>query len=214
MSKDLSEYQDVIGQLAQKIYTPISLCFPLRDASSQSQIIDTLTKGLKGLSISFPWLAGQIIIEGGADGNTGRPKIIPLDKTSHLIVKGFTHDAVVPSMDTLRKANFPSTMLEGTVFMSLKGLPTIYGESEDDPAPVFFLQVNSSTVASSSTSPANTAQCMGMVLAKSSKSSPKLATMKSSQTKNYFRAIVHATTSFHYWIKPPTNPVPNSIICS
>src|SRR5271155_5698197 len=113
MSKDLSEYQDVIGQLAQKIYTPVCLCFPLRDASSQSQIIDTLTKGLERLSVSFPWLAGQVIIEGGADGNTGRPKIIPLDKTSHLIVKGLTHGAAVPLMDALRKANFPSSMLEG-----------------------------------------------------------------------------------------------------
>ena len=142
MAKDLSEYQDVIGQLAQKIYTPICLCFPLRDASSQSQIIDTLIKGLERLSVSFPWLAGQVISEGITDGNTGRPKIIPLDKTSRLIVKGLTHDAAVPSMDALRKAKFPSNMLDGTVFTSLKGLPTSYGESEEDPAPVFFLQAN------------------------------------------------------------------------
>ena len=102
--KDLSEYQDVIGQLTQKLYTPICLCFPLQDASSRSQIIDTLTKGLERLSTSFPWLAGQVISEGGAEGNTGRPKIIPLDKTIRLIVKDLTHDAAVLSMDALRKA--------------------------------------------------------------------------------------------------------------
>ncbi len=142
MAKDLSEYQDVLGQLAQKLYTPICLCFPLQDASSQPQIIDTLTKGLERLSISFPWLAGQVISQGRAEGNTGRPKIIPLDKTSRLIVKDLTHDSTVPSMDALRKANFPFSMLEGTVLTSLKGAPTSYGESEEDLAPVFFLQAN------------------------------------------------------------------------
>ena len=142
MAKDLSEYQDVIGQLAYKIYTPLSLCFPLQDASSQSQIIDTLMKALEQLSVSFPWLAGQVIGDGAAEGNTGRPKIIPLDKTSRLIVKDLTRDAAVQSMDALRKANFPFSMLDGTVLTSLKGLPTSYGESEEDPAPVFFVQAN------------------------------------------------------------------------
>src|SRR5271170_3610678 len=132
IAKDLSEYQDVIGQLAQKIYTPICLCFPLQDASSQPKIIDTLTKGLERLCVSFPWLAGQVISEGIADGNTGRPKLISLDKTSRLIVKDLTRDTAVPSMAALRKANFPSSMLDGTVLTSLKGAPSSYGESEED----------------------------------------------------------------------------------
>jgi trichothecene 3-O-acetyltransferase len=140
MAKDLSEYQDVLGQLITlNLYTPICLCFPLQDASSQSQIIDTLIKGLERLSVSFPWLAGQVISEGVAEGNTRLSKIIPLDKTSRLIVKDLTHDAAVPSMDALRKANFPFSMLDGAVLTPLKGLPTSY---EEDPAPVFFLQAN------------------------------------------------------------------------
>ncbi len=142
MSKDLSDYQDVIGQLAQKIYTPICLCFPLQDASSQSHIIDTLTKGLERLSVSFPWLAGQVISDGVAEGIPGCPKIVPLDKTSRLIVKDLTQDAAVPSMDALRKAGFPFSMLDGTLLTSLKGAPSSYGESEEDPAPVFFVQAN------------------------------------------------------------------------
>ena len=137
MAKDLSEYQDVFSPLIKlRLYTPICLCFSLQDASSQPQIIDTLTKGLERLSSSFPWLAGQVISE---ESNTGYSKIIPLDKTSRLIVKELTHDAAVPSMDALRKASFPSSMLDGEVLAPLKGLPTSY---EGGPAPVFFLQAN------------------------------------------------------------------------
>ena len=140
IAKDLSEYQDFFGHLIKlRLYTPICLCFPLQDASSKSQIIDTLTKGLERLSISFPWLAGQVISEGATEGNTGLPKIIPLDKTSRLIVKDLTHDAAVPSMDALRKANFPFSMLDGAVLTPLKGPPT---SCEEGPAPVFFLQAN------------------------------------------------------------------------
>jgi trichothecene 3-O-acetyltransferase len=98
-----------------------------------------LTKGLERLSVSLPWLAGQVISEGVVEGNTGCPKIIPLDKTSRLIVKDLTHDAAVPSMDALRKANFPFSMLDGIELTSLKGALTSYGESEEDSAPVFFL---------------------------------------------------------------------------
>jgi hypothetical protein len=141
MAKDLSEYQDTIfGQLIKiHLYTSICLCFPLQDASSQSQIIDTLTKGLERMSVSFPWLAGQVISEGVAEGNTGLPKIMPLDKTSRLIVKDLTHDAAVPSIDALRKAHFPFSMLDGAVLTPLKGLPTSY---EERPVPVFLLQAN------------------------------------------------------------------------
>lgn len=137
MANDLSKYQDILGQLIRvNLYTPICLCFPLQDASTQPQIIDTLTKGLELLSVSFPWLAGQVIRE----GNTGRSKIIPLEnKTPCLIVRDLTHDAAVPSMDTLRKAKFPFSMLDGEVLAPLSGLPTSY---EGDPAPVFFLQAN------------------------------------------------------------------------
>lgn len=143
MAKDprVSEHKDILGQLMTvNLYTPICLCFPLRDASSQSRIIDTLTKGLERLSVSFPWLAGQVIREGVAKGNTGSSKIIPLDnKTPRLIVKDIIHDAAVSSMDTLRKAKFPFSMLDGEVLAPLSGLPTSY---EGDPAPVFFLQAN------------------------------------------------------------------------
>ena len=140
MARDLTEYQDIFGHLIKiRLYTPICFCFPLQDDSSQRRILETLTKGLERLSVSFPWLAGQVISESTAEGNTGLPKIIPLDKTSRLIVKDFAHDAAVPSMDALKQANFPFSKLDGAVLTPLHGLPT---SKEEDPAPVFFLQAN------------------------------------------------------------------------
>ena len=139
-AKDLSEYQDIFSPLLMpKLYTPICLCFPLQDASSQSQIVDNLTKGLERLCINFPWLAGQVISESTTEGNTGLSKIIPLDKISRLIVQDLTDDDAMPSMDALRKAKFPFSMLDGAVLTPLTGPPT---GSEEDQATVFFLQAN------------------------------------------------------------------------
>lgn len=142
IAKDLSEHQDLLGQLIRvNLYTPICLCFPMQDVSSKSQIIvDTLNQGLERLRVSFPWLAGQVIREGVVKGNTGRSKIIPLNnRTIPLIVRDLGHDTAVPSMDALRNAKFPFSMLDGEVLAPLSGLPTSY---EGDPAPVFFLQAN------------------------------------------------------------------------
>lgn len=150
MAKDFPEHQDLLGQLIRvNLYTPICLCFQLQDVSSKSQIIvGTLNQGLERLRDSFPWLAGQVIREGVVEkGNsTGRSKIIASsdnNKRIPLIVKDFGHDdtaaVVVPSMDALRNAKFPFSMLDGEVLAPLSGLPTSY---EGDPAPVFFLQAN------------------------------------------------------------------------
>lgn len=143
-AKHFPEHQDLLGQLIRMhLYTPICLCFPIPDASSKSQIIvDTLRQGLERLRVSFPWLAGQVIREGVVEGNTGRSKIIPLantNKTIPLIVKDLSHDTAVPSMEALRNAKFPFSMLDGEVLAPLSGLPTSY---EGDPAPVFFIQAN------------------------------------------------------------------------
>lgn len=142
MAKDLTDYQDIVGRLAYGIYTPLLICFPLENAPSQSQIIDILTRGLEQLSDSFPWLAGQVVCEDLGGGKTGQPTITRLDTTSRLIVKDYTHDDAMPSMEALRKAKFPFSMLEGTTLTSLTGAPSKYGNPETDPAPVFFLQAN------------------------------------------------------------------------
>ena len=143
IGEDMDDYLDVFGQLPfLNIYTQICFCFSLADASSHSAIINTLTSGLERLSASFPWLAGKVVNEGSGDGNSGVFKIKPFEKIPRLVVKDLRHDPSIPTMDALRRANFPFSMLDETVIAPRKTLPGNSDESASDSAPVFLLQVN------------------------------------------------------------------------
>ncbi|KAM5341758.1 hypothetical protein ACJ41O_014789 [Fusarium nematophilum] len=134
---------DIMGQLPNlRIYTQISLCFPVPDPSLHASIIDTLNQGLERLSESFPWVAGQVKGENGSDGNTGTFKIKPLDKTPRLIVKDLRHDPSALTMDGLRKAEFPMSMFDENVIAPRKTLPIGPNHSPEDPEPVLLLQLN------------------------------------------------------------------------
>ena len=140
---DLNDYLDVLGQLPLlKIYTQICFCFPVTDASSHSALINTLTNGLERLSASFPWLAGKVVNEDSGEGNSGIFKIKPLEKIPRLVVKDLRHDPSIPTMDALRRANFPFSMLDETIIAPRKTLPGRSDESASDSAPVFILQAN------------------------------------------------------------------------
>ncbi|RDL31466.1 Uncharacterized protein BP5553_09675 [Venustampulla echinocandica] len=143
MVKDLDGYLDVLAQLPLlNIYTQISLCFLVPDASSHAAIIETLTSGLERLSASFPWLAGQVVNEGSGEGNSGTFKIKTLGEVPPLVVKDLRHDPSMPTMDALRQANFPFRMLDENIIAprnTLRGSPN---ESAPDPKPVFLLQAN------------------------------------------------------------------------
>ncbi|KAL1988700.1 hypothetical protein VTN96DRAFT_8400 [Rasamsonia emersonii] len=139
--EDLDDYLDVLGQQPLlNIYTQICFCFPVADASSNSAIINTLTNGLERLSASFPWLAGQVVNEGAGEGNSGVFKIKPLEKIPRLVVKDLRHDPSIPTMDALRRANFPFSMLDEIILAPRKTLPG--NESAADAAPVFLLQAS------------------------------------------------------------------------
>jgi hypothetical protein len=101
--------------------------------------------------LSYPWLAGQVIIDGGstswqarqfvAGGNKShRPNIVPLEPNFRLIEKNHTNDPKVPSIKELVDAKFPVRLLDGKMFTPLKGRPSKYGDSGEYPA--FFIQAN------------------------------------------------------------------------
>jgi trichothecene 3-O-acetyltransferase len=141
--KDLGDYLDVLGQQPiLKIYTQICFCFSVADASSHSAIINTLTNGLERLSDSFPWIAGKVVNEGLGEGNSGIFKIKPFEKIPRLVVKDLRHDHSIPTMDALRRTNFPISMLDETIVAPCKTLPGSSDEFASDPAPVFLLQAN------------------------------------------------------------------------
>ena len=107
---------DILGQQPDLTgYIQICSCFPLTDTSSHSAIINILTHGLERLSANFPWVAGQIVNEGASDANSGIFTIKPLEKIPCLVVKDLRDDPSMPTMDVIRQANFPFSMLDESV---------------------------------------------------------------------------------------------------
>jgi hypothetical protein len=140
---DLNDYLDVFGhQPSLNIYTQICFCFSVADASSHSAIINTLSNGLERLSASFPWVAGRVVNEGSSEGNSGIFKIKPLEKIPRLVVKDLRYDPSIPTMDALRRANFPFSMLDETIIAPRNTLPGSPDESASASTPVFLLQAN------------------------------------------------------------------------
>ncbi|KAF2187607.1 hypothetical protein K469DRAFT_661572 [Zopfia rhizophila CBS 207.26] len=140
---DLNDSLDALGQQpVLQIYTQICFCFPVADASSHSAIINTLTNGLERLSASFPWVAGKVVNEGSGEGNTGIFKIKPLEKIPRPVVRDLAHDPSIPTMDDLRRADFPFSMLDETIIAPRRTLPGSPDESALDSVPVFLLQAN------------------------------------------------------------------------
>jgi hypothetical protein len=119
------------------------LIYSVPDTSSHDDIITTLSNGLDRLAKGFPWLTGQVFNEGAGDGNTGVFKITPLDKIQ-LVVKDLQDDPSAPTIDGLRQAKYPFTMLDENIIapcttINLPGAPPgITTES----ALVFCVQAN------------------------------------------------------------------------
>ncbi|ODM16069.1 hypothetical protein SI65_08503 [Aspergillus cristatus] len=131
---------DILGQQPfLKIYTQICLCFSMPDNASDSAIINTLTNGLERLTASFPWIAGQVINEGASEDNTGVFKIKPLEKIPLLVVKDLRNDPSIPTMDGLRQAEFPMSMLDEEIICPCRTLPL---PGTFDEFPVFLVQAN------------------------------------------------------------------------
>ncbi|KAL4948832.1 hypothetical protein BDW69DRAFT_198578 [Aspergillus filifer] len=68
-----------------------------------------LEKGLERLCESFPWVAGQVIKSFG--------------KSAPLVVKDLSNGSSIPTMDALRKANFPMRLLDERIIAPRRTLP-------------------------------------------------------------------------------------------
>ncbi|EXJ66750.1 uncharacterized protein A1O5_09945 [Cladophialophora psammophila CBS 110553] len=138
--EDLALHLDIFGQQQglYKLYTQLCLCFPMGGGSSQSDIIDTLTKGLERLTASFPWVAGQVLRESPGDGARNIYRIKPFEKTPRLVVKELHDGPWTATMYVLRRNNFPFRMLDESLIAPINTLAA----GTDGPAPVFLMQAN------------------------------------------------------------------------
>lgn len=143
MVEDFSHLCDVMGSLPMlKRYIVICLIFDLDDDNvSRSDVENALRESLARLAKGFPFLTGQVVMEGRDETHTGRPKIISLDDEIKLHVKDLKEDAEFPSMQEMRQAQYPMSMLDPEI-LSPPIAVTWSSEGFDKIAPVFMLQAN------------------------------------------------------------------------
>ena len=95
---------------SRNIYNQLCFCYSLADDASRSTIVSTLTRGLERLTAGFPWLAGQVVIKGAAEGHSDIIKVAPFEKIPRLVVTDLTRNSSAPTMAALREAKFPYSM--------------------------------------------------------------------------------------------------------
>ncbi|PNP42134.1 hypothetical protein TGAMA5MH_05815 [Trichoderma gamsii] len=135
---------DIFGQQPRlNIHTQICLCFSTPIDVAQSTIVKTLATGLQRLTAGFPWVAGQVVVEGSSAGSSGVFKIRELGNVPYLAVKDLRSDTSVPTMMELREANFPMRMLNESVIAPRNTFPAANGiDGHDSGSPVFLVQAN------------------------------------------------------------------------
>ncbi|KAH8884939.1 trichothecene 3-O-acetyltransferase [Thozetella sp. PMI_491] len=134
---DMDIELDPLGQIPVKIYTQISLIYPLSSTSSDAEIASILTAGLERLSEGFPWVAGQVVREGASGSNSGVAKIKPFRKAPQLVVKNARDDPKAPSLAAMRDGGFPIRLLDEELVAPRSTVPL-----GDQPAeePSFYFQ--------------------------------------------------------------------------
>ncbi|KAL0938120.1 trichothecene 3-O-acetyltransferase [Colletotrichum truncatum] len=134
----MDKHLDIFGQ--QPFFTiniQLSFCFDVPDPSLYPAITKLLASGLERLCTSFPWLASDVTNEGSGNGNSGIFTFTTPEDAHRLIVKDHRHDSSVPTMEALRLANFPMSMLDEAAIAPRKIFPDI-----PSPAPAFLVQAN------------------------------------------------------------------------
>lgn len=103
---------DILGctPFLYKLYTQLCIIFAVSEPSSA--ISDTLREGLDRLAEGFPWLAGTVVNEGASEGVTGIYRIVLSNQGIPLVIKDLQNDASAPTMESLRRSNYPFSMLD------------------------------------------------------------------------------------------------------
>ncbi|KAK3300614.1 putative trichothecene 3-O-acetyltransferase [Chaetomium fimeti] len=140
---------DIIGQPPHlHIYTQLCLCYSLADNSNanatRQSAVDTLAQGLKTLARRIPWLAGQIIHESSTEpGNSGVYKLASWRDAPPLLIRDLRGNPSAPTMQKLRKRNFPMELLDERIIAPYMTIPGgMAGANLDEPTAVFAVQLN------------------------------------------------------------------------
>lgn len=130
MSADSVISLDILAQQPRlnRLYTQVTLFFPLRDPASERESINIFKRGSIELPKHFPWTSGTVVLEDGIF------KINPSEGTG-LVVKDYKGggDGVgLPDYATLKQSQFPFNLLDEALFSPVKtfnefgtGLPVL-----------------------------------------------------------------------------------------
>lgn len=114
-TRDEDDFElDILGQQSRinRIYTQITLCFPLPvepAADLEPHIVRVLSAGFHRLTASFPWIGGTVV------NNQGRFKVKQVEDQARIVVKDLKNDVSFPSWSTLKQARFPFMMLDESI---------------------------------------------------------------------------------------------------
>lgn len=125
---------------SRTIYTQLCFCFATTKGISQDAVIKTLNNGLKRMTSSFPWLAGQVVCVESENEASHIFRVDPFREVPQLVVRDHTTDEAVPNMKSMMDAHFPYSMLDERLFCSRSTFSE--WEKENTCFPVLSFQAN------------------------------------------------------------------------
>ncbi|EEB05030.1 trichothecene 3-O-acetyltransferase [Schizosaccharomyces japonicus yFS275] len=134
---------DALGQLPIPLYIQLCLFYAVKDSSSYTLIEKTLKDAVRQLSSNFPWIAGEVVIDGACEGCSGTRKI-KLCNSIPVFINDYRANPGLPTMDELRQAEFPLDLLKPNVIAPCNGFifPKAGTDSLASSNPVFLVQAN------------------------------------------------------------------------
>jgi trichothecene 3-O-acetyltransferase len=131
----------IIGQLPLSTYTVILLGFRV-EAHDRDVAIETLHRASSKLTTTFPFLAGQVVLEGKDDStSSGTYRATPYEPHSRSFVHVKDCSDLCPSLDDLLAAKAPVSMLDGKILSPKKGFFYMYDPAKEV-LPVFHIQAS------------------------------------------------------------------------
>jgi hypothetical protein len=127
----------LLGQIPLNFYTQVLFGFPLATKDIEAAV-HNLNSSLQVLVNNFPFLAGQVILEGKDSTSSGIYRVVLQEDAQILSVKEST--ALCPSFAEIAAAQAPTPMLDGNLLAPMKGIPGAHDRLT--PLPVFLLQLN------------------------------------------------------------------------
>ena len=130
----------IFGQMCFDSYTIVTLGFAIDD-SHQESIVQNLDEASLKVTATFPFVGGQVVIEGRTTTESGLYKIVPYPPhDGHSLVYRKDCTSLLPPYAEIASTKAPFSKLDGNVLSPMPGFGAIL--STDIPWPVLIIQAN------------------------------------------------------------------------